>query len=110
MKNITKSALTIVAYAIWILGGIGALIVGSSISETFNGTIFEDIGRAMSTVVFISTAFSVFSSGLVFYALATIINILETNRQKDNDVTTNTSPILAIEKILEDDSSDILKF
>ena len=106
MKNKTASILNVVAYTIWILGGLGSMIIGSSIAETFRGTIFEEIGKSISMSMFLSTAFSVFTTGLLFYALAVIINLIEAKLPNNAKVDQlNNETILGASG-----SDDILKF
>lgn len=77
MENKTARLLSIVAFVIWIVGGIGSIICSSSVSSAFTGTLFEDLGRNLSLVIFISSAFSVFTSGLIFFGLAEVIKLIE---------------------------------
>lgn len=77
MENKTARLLRIVAFFIWIVGGIGSLIASSSVSSSFTGTVFESLGKNLSLTIFITSAFSVFTSGLIFFGLAEIIKLIE---------------------------------
>lgn len=77
MENKTAKLLSGVAYFIWIVGGIGSLIASLSISSAFKYTLFESLGNSVSLMVFLTSAFSVFSTGLLFYGLSAVLNLLE---------------------------------
>ena len=103
MKNKTASILNTVAYTIWILGGIGVIMVSSDIGNFFRDFGYEELAGSISLGVFIGMGFNVFSTGLVFFGLARIIELIEERLPKD----------IALNKInnsSDEQSTDLFKF
>jgi len=86
MKNGTAKTLKIVAFIIWIFGGIGALSTMSQLTKIFEYTVFDFIPATL----FATLAFNTFISGLTFYALSVIIELISDLKIRDvNLVKTN---------------------
>lgn len=68
--NKTASFLKIVGIIIWVIGGIGSFVAYGSVSDL--GYYFEGI----ATNVLLVALFNSFTSGLTFYALGNITEIL----------------------------------
>lgn len=102
MKNKTASTLNTVAYTIWILGGIGVIMVSSDIGNFLRDSVFWESAGSISLGVFLGMGFNVFSTGLVFFGLARIIELIEERLPKD----------IALNKINNSDekSTDLFKF
>lgn len=79
MKNGTAETLKVVAYSIWILGGIGALTTMSQLTEIFEYTVFDFIPGTL----FVTLAFNAFISGLTFFALSVIIELINDLKMRD---------------------------
>ncbi len=106
MENKTAKLLNGVAYFIWILGGIGSLIVSTSVSSTFKNTVFESLGNSVSMAMFLTSVFSVFSTGLIFFGLSAILKLIEAkmvNNDKFDKAENKT--IVGVSS-----SDDVLKF
>lgn len=102
MKNTTSQTLFFIAWTIWILGAIGSFIVYGNINDIFKETYFESIPFA----VLIVSLFNAFCTGMIFFALSTIINLVNSNIQIKNDQNLEKK-----EKLVGSSTSDdVLKF
>lgn len=106
MENKTAKLLSGVAYLIWILGGIGSLIVSTSVSSAFKDTLFESLGNSVSMAMFLTSAFSVFSTGLLFFGLSAVLRLIETKLPNNADL----NHVENKNDIGTSSSDDVLKF
>ena len=102
MKNTTSKTLITIAWIIWILGGLGSFIVYGNINDIFQGSYFESIPVAILSV----SLFNVFCTGMIFFGLSTIINLINTNTQSKQDAYSVNKENL----VGNSTSDDVLKF
>lgn len=102
MKNTTSKTLFFIAWIIWGLGGLGSIIVYGSINEIFQETYFESIPGA----VFFVSIFNVFCTGMIFFGLSTIIDLVNSREHIIQD----TSLVKKDTLIGTSTSDDVLKF
>lgn len=102
MKNKTANALSIISWTIWVLGSIGSLIVFSNINKVFEFTAFSSV----STSILIVSLFNTFCTGMTFYGLATIIEMIDSK----SSALIQDSPKKKENLVGASESDDVLKF
>lgn len=102
MRNKTANILNIIAWLIWILGTLGGFIVYNNLNDMFAESMFSTI----SVSILVVTLFNTFCTGMTFYGLATIIEMIDTK----SITTSQVSPIKQENLVGTSTSDDVLKF